>query len=118
MAVWPNDYIEKVLNDVEKYNGIRKTKKAGLIERCMIKSCNPAHLHPNPNDEFSHSDIGPNFGIVGKYADTVRFSMDHDLIIFDEPLTVQKMEPDGYLLLNGHHRWFAALRMGVKKVHI
>ena len=28
-----------------------------------------------------------------------------------EPVIVEKMHPDGYLLLNGHHRWAAALRV-------
>lgn len=118
MAVWPEDYVEKVLNDIEKYNGIRKTKKAGFIERCMQKFCNPNMLHPNPNDEFSQPSVGPNFGIVGQYTELARYNQLHEITVFEEPLIVQKMDPDGYLLLNGHHRWFAAVRMGIKKVHI
>lgn len=37
---------------------------------------------------------------------------------FEEPLTVEKIRPDGYLLLNGHHRWAAAMRMGVRRAPI
>lgn len=119
MPAWPSDYIENVLKDVEKYNGIRKVVKAGFIERCAVKYCAPEHLHPNPEDEFSIETVGPNMEIVSKYVEEVKFlqcypSMD----IYKEPMIVQKMEPDGYILLNGHHRWFAALRMHAKKVHI
>lgn len=118
MAVWPEDYIEKVVKDVEKYNGVRKVIKAGLIERCVIKNCAPERIHPNPIDEFSQPDIGPNLGIVGDYVKLINYNESQELPIFKEPLIVQKMEPDGYLLLNGHHRWFAAIRMRVKKIHI
>lgn len=119
MGIWPDDYVEKVLKDVEKYNGVRKIVKAGLIERCAVKYCAPEKLHPNPEDEFSQENIGPNMEIVGNYADDIKFLQCHpSMDIFEEPMEVQKMEPDGYLLLNGHHRWFAALRMNVNKVHI
>ena len=119
MPAWPNDYIENVINDVEKYNGVRKIVKAGFIERCAIKYCAPERLHPNPDDEFSIETIGPNMEIIGNYVQEVKFLQGHpSLDIYADPLIVQKMEPDGYILLNGHHRWFAALRMHVKKLHI
>lgn len=118
MSTWPSDYVEKVLDDVKKYNGIRKTVRASLFERCAVKHCDPERLHPNPEDEFSQEDIGPNLEIVGGYVEDIKFPREHSKEIFEEAIIVQKMEPDGYLLLNGHHRWFAALRMNVKKVHI
>lgn len=118
MTLWPEDYTENVLKDIEKYNGVRKVVKANLFERCAIKHCAPERLHPNPADEFSQPDVGPNMGIVGDYAKQISYDLPRDLPIFKEPLIVQKMEPDGYLLLNGHHRWFAAVRMKVKKIHI
>lgn len=118
MPVWPNDYVEKVLKDIEKYNGKRKIVKAGLIERCAVRYCSPDNVHPNPSDEFSMAEIGPNLGIVSDYVELVKENQFHDLPIFAEPLIVQKMEKEGYLLLNGHHRWFAAIRMSVRKIHI
>lgn len=118
MPAWPSDYIEKVVEDVEKYNGIRKVIKAGLIERCMTRFCAPEKLHPNPADEFSQAEIGPNLEIVGEYVTQIKFLEAHRMDVFDDPVIVEKMEPDGYLLLNGHHRWFAALRMNVKKLHV
>lgn len=119
MGIWPSDYTEKVLDDVKKYDGIRKIVKAGLIERYTVKHCSPQKLHPNPEDEFSMESVGPNLGIVGEYTNQIKLLMRHPITdIFEEPIIVEKMEPDGYLLLNGHHRWFAALRMNVEKVHI
>ena len=119
MAAWPNDYYEKVVKDVEKYNGIRKIVKTNFIERWATKYSAPEHLHPNPEDEFSIESIGPNMEIVSNYVQEVKFLQSHPpMDIYEDPLIVQKMEPDGYMLLNGHHRWFAALRMNAKKVHI
>ena len=31
---------------------------------------------------------------------------------------VEKITPDGYLLLNGHHRWAAAIKMGLPKIRV
>ena len=31
---------------------------------------------------------------------------------WEEPLIVEKVHPEGYMLLNGHHRWAAALKTG------
>lgn len=118
MPAWPDDYVESVLEDVKKYDGIRKIVRAGLIERCSVKFCPPEKLHPNPSDEFSQSEIGPNMGIVGQYVEQIKVDEALHYPIFADPMIVQKMEPDGYMLVNGHHRWFAAVRMGIKKVHI
>lgn len=35
-----------------------------------------------------------------------------------EPLTIEKLYPHGYLLLNGHHRWAAAMRVGLRRVPV
>jgi len=118
MSKCPEDYVEYVLKDVEKYKGIRKVKKTGFIERCTKKHCHPSILHPNPDDEFSMDSIGPNMNIVGDYVKAVKNLLERDEDVFEEPVLVEKMEPDGYMLLNGHHRWYAALRMGVSKLHI
>ena len=33
-----------------------------------------------------------------------------------EPIVVQRAKPDGFLILNGHHRWTAALESGIPKI--
>lgn len=118
MSKWPEDYIENVLDDIANSAGVRKIKKAGLIERYTIRYCSPKKLHPNPNDEFSFDDVGPNFEIIGRYSHDIKNARLHNLEIFEEPVIVEKLEDEGYQLLNGHHRWFAALRMSVEKIHI
>lgn len=118
MSLYPEDYIEYVINDLKNNGAARKVKKAGLIERCTVKSCDPEKMYPNPEDEFSNENIGPNFEIIGDYAKEIRNCLAHGLPIFEEPVLVEKLTTEGYLILNGHHRWFAALRMKVKKIII
>lgn len=118
MGVWPKDYTRYVLEDIEKYKNTRKIKKSGIIERLIIKRISPKKLHPNPDDEFSIDSVGPNFSIVSKYVEEARLLEARDMTIFEEPIIVEKMAPDGYMLINGHHRWFAAVRMNIKKLHI
>ena len=73
---------------------------------------------PNPEDEFTFPDIGPNMGIISSYVSQFVDNMKRGLPLMDEPLYVQKIRPSGYMLLNGHHRWAAALRLSIKKVPV
>ena len=47
-------------------------------------------------------------GVTGKVKDDP----------WGESIMVQKIHPSGYMILNGHHRWAAALRLGIKRVPI
>lgn len=118
MSKWPEDFEKYVLDDLRENADSRKVIKAGLIERYMQRYCDPHIIHSNPTDEFTHEDVGPHFGIVGKYVDEALRLQALQQHIFEEALIVEKLEGDGYILLNGHHRWFACLRSGIKKVHI
>ena len=98
--------------------------KAGFLERVRKRHARPLDLHPNPDDEFCSPKIGPNPGIISKYqqqfltssVDRINASVNQYEIT--KPIEVQKIHPSGYMILNGHHRWAAALRAGVKKVRI
>ena len=118
MPNWPEDYIEFVLKDIEESGGVRRAMKAGFIERCMTRHCSPSEIHPNPEDEFSIESVGPSFSIVHDYAMEVKKALALELEVFEEPVIVEKLEEDGYMLLNGHHRWFAARRMQAPKIYI
>ena len=109
------DYVKK---DLEKYDGVYMPVKANLAEQLFIKNLNPLKLHPNPDDEFSMKSVGPNDGIIQDYIKKIRFNQQHNLPIFEEPLIVEKMKPEGYMLINGHHRWAAALLLGLKKIPV
>ena len=103
----------------ETYYPVRATRLTCL----MKKTEKPGKLHPNPDDEFCFPDIGPNNSIIAKYEAGFREIMGLGTGQFDttganEPIMVQKARPDGFLIMNGHHRWAAALKMKVPKVKI
>ena len=110
-----NDYVQE---EMKKYDGVYLPVRAGLLEQIFLKKLAPQKLHPNPDDEFCSKDVGPNDEIISKYMKQIRFNQMHNMDLFDEPLIIEKIRPDGYMLLNGHHRWAAALMMDVKKVPV
>ena len=74
-------------------------------------------LHANPNDEFTFPDIGPNYGIISRYEEEIRNSYRVKQEPFDDdPIIVEKLHSHGYLIMNGHHRWAAAKKQGLKKI--
>jgi hypothetical protein len=101
------DYLKK---ELENTKGIYVPVRAGFLRRLLIRRTACKNLHPNPDDEFCMPNIGPNSGIISKYSQDfrrfgTRSSVEHDV----EPLTVDKIRPSGYLILNGHHRRAAAI---------
>lgn len=115
-----SSFSEHLQEELKKYGGIMVPVKAGLAERLLLKKMPVAWLHPNPEDEFSFPEIGPNPGIINKYISLYKQYGDmyrpEDLA--KEPLMVEKVHPDGYMLLNGHHRWAAYWSLGVKLVPV
>jgi len=77
----------------------------------LVRRVKCSKLHPNLEDEFCDPNIGPSHRIISEYE---KQYMDGDQRAGDyfhfcsEPVVVQKMYPDGYMILNGHHRWAAA----------
>ena len=103
-----NDFLRE---EVNKYKGIYVPVKAGLLQRALVRHVSCKRLHPNPDDEFCFPDIGPNQENIGQYEKKIKQSKIYELSRpFDEPITVQKILPRGYLILNGHHCWAAAIR--------
>ena len=105
--------------EVSKIKGISYPVKAGFFRQLFIKKAPCSKLHPNPNDEFCFPEIGPNYEIMSRYADDYRrFGSNpidarfHESPI-REPIEVEKIYPDGYMILNGHHRWGGAIRAGI-----
>ena len=108
--------------EVNRVKGIYYPVRAGFFRRLLCKKAACRKLHPNPDDEFCFPEVGPNYDIISRYAEQYRTDpqfrsgLEESSIL--EPLMVQKARPDGYLILNGHHRWAAAMRSGVEKVPI
>lgn len=118
MKQWPDDYKKYVLEYLKQYDTKPETIKAGLIERLTTRKMDPCKMHPNPEDEFSMESVGPNFEIVSDYEDFIRNNRNLSKDIFDEPVIVEKLKLDGYMLLNGHHRWFAAICSNLDKIRV
>lgn len=115
-----SDLMKEVLEDVASFDGLYRPIKVGFIERKLTKKVAISRLHPNPADEFTHPKVGPSFRIINEYVEKILFNMKHGDSPIDkrDPLIVEKLFPRGYLLLNGHHRWAAAKRVGVKRVPV
>ena len=115
-----SQFKEYLAEEVNKYHGILVPIKAGLAERVLVRKAECARLHPNPADEFSDPAIGPNYQIISDYEHKIMECERYGNFTppWKEPILVEKMSPDGYLLLNGHHRWAACVRLGRKKVGI
>ncbi len=103
---------------LELQRGVYFPVRAHLSERLLVKKASPKDLLPNAEDEFCVQGIGPNYGIISGYEEKIKDALRRDVPFFDEPILVEKLRPKGYLIINGHHRWAAALRMGLKKVPI
>ena len=112
------DFEKFIAEEIEKEKGLYIPVKAGMMERMTVKSAPCTSLHPNPEDEFCIPDVGPSYRIISKYVDEINQNQRKGKPIFEEPVIVEKVRPDGYMLLNGHHRWAAALKMGVKSIPI
>ncbi len=112
-------FAQFIQEQADIYRGTGIPVKASVPERLLIRKANLKDLHPNREDEFCDPDIGPNYEIISHYERDIREARKHHLEFrFSEPLMVQKMHPNGYMLLNGHHRWAAAIRMGLKNARI
>lgn len=115
---------EYLQEEVERVKESYYPARASFLMRVFVRHANCKKLHPNPEDEFCIPSIGPSDSIIAKYTEEYkRAKKDPDVARFQEfgiqePLTVQKAMPDGFMLLNGHHRWAAAMRIGVKRVKI
>ena len=108
--------------EIEKVEGVYYPVRASFPRRLLIKQAGCMKLHPNTEDEFCFPEIGPNYSIISRYRQEYKSDV-HLLPGYDggsvlEPLIVQKAMPDGYLILNGHHRWAAAILSGMRSVRI
>ncbi len=108
----------KIAEDLKNQKGKMMPVKAGILERLLVRKASCTSLHPNADDEFTFDTVGPSYKIIGEYEEKFRFAIRHNQDPMDDPLIVEKLHPKGYLLLNGHHRWAAAMRCNIKKVPV
>ena len=109
---------KRIQEEVARYQDQRETVRASILEVLTIRHLSPDQMHPNPEDEFCDPDVGPNEGIVERYVDEARDDLEAGVESFDEPIMVAKMKEGGYLIINGHHRWAAAVKTELKRVRV
>ncbi len=112
------EFEQFIQDEIQRDKGVLVPVKAGILERLLVRKVACKKMHPNPEDEFCFPDIGPILGIIQSYVTQFQRNIEKDLPLMDEPLYLQKVKPSGYLLLNGHHRWAAALRLGIRRVPV
>lgn len=118
MMISTDDFKRYVLDDLKNYEGLCRPVRASLLERLLVKKTKLDRLHPNPDDEFCFPSIGPNYEIISSYIEKFKFADKRGEKPLEEPLLVEKISTGGYMILNGHHRWFAAHRLGFKEVPV
>lgn len=121
MAKTKESFFEHLAEELKTYGDCMVPVKAWFWERHLIKKASIQKLHPNPEDEFCKPEIGPNHHIISEYVARYRqynSMKDPQSFRWEEPLQVEKVLPDGYRILNGHHRWAAYWNLNVKKAPI
>ena len=114
MAKSKTQFEEFLEQEVRESKGLYFPVRTTALERMLTRRTDIHNLHPNPEDEFCMPDIGPNYEIISRYEQ--QFAKEG--CMFGEPIIVERTYPDGYRIINGHHRWAAALQVGEKKVPI
>ena len=109
-------FFHYVQEDLDAYEGKREIAHASFVERHFVKRISPMEMHVNPDDEFADPAVGPSDRIINEYVHEIPRLRRFDEEIFPTPVIVYKLAADGYLILNGHHRWAAALKSGLGKI--
>ena len=105
--------------ETEKIRGNYTPVRSSYLQRLLTRYAKCEQIHPNPEDEFCDPSVGPNYGIISRYTQEIVAGREEGVKkYFEEPLMVEKIAPSGYILLNGHHRWAAALRTGLLKIRV
>ena len=115
-----SEFDNYIAEEIQKYNGVSMPLKTGMLRRLLVTRVGCKRLHPNPNDEFSRPEIGPSYRIISDYEKKfLHYGCPSDFCVMGlDPIVVERMHPDGYMILNGHHRWAAAIRLGYIKIPI
>ena len=110
-----------VAEEMEKYNGVCFPVKSSVLRRLVVGRVKCSELHPNPDDEFCDPKIGPSDRIISYYKTKFHEDSMHpygDMDEKDDPIIVEKMYPEGYIIVNGHHRWAASMMMQKRDVEV
>ncbi|MCR5576004.1 MAG: ParB/RepB/Spo0J family partition protein [Oscillospiraceae bacterium] len=120
MAGGSTQFEADVQQAVQKIKGVYFPVKTGMVARLLTKKAACRDLYPNPEDEFCRPDIGPNDGIISSYEQQFLANIRDGLYYFhdNEPIIIEQLHPDGYMIINGHHRWAAAVKIGQPEIPV
>lgn len=118
MTMTNTEFKEYLKKEIEGSVGMYVPVNSSRLERLFYKNAPCTSLHPNLDDEFTFPDVGPSYRIMTDYQRKYMDTMSRGFKPAIEPLIVIKTHPHGFMLVNGHHRWGAALMVGLKKVPI
>lgn len=111
-------FTKRVMEEAGRYQGCREEVRVGILEILTTKYLPPSQMHPNPEDEFCDPDVGPNEGILEDYIEIAQQNLMAGTDSFDEPIMVAKMQAGDYMIINGHHRWAAAVKTELSRVRV
>ncbi len=112
------EFEKHLAKEIDKYKGVAFPVKSSFFHRLVAKKVSCLRLHPNPDDEFSKPGVGPSFRIISEYENKLRKDKEYEVKTVADPIVVEKMYPDGYMIINGHHRWAAYYKLGFNKVPV
>ncbi len=120
MAGGSTQFEKDVQQAVQKVKGVYFPVRTGMVDRMLTKKVPCKSLYPNPEDEFSMPDIGPNDGVISSYEQQFLENIRSGQYYFhgNEPIIVEQLHPDGYMIINGHHRWAAAVKIGQPEIPV
>ena len=120
MAESKSQFDAFLAQEIQNSAGIYFPVKTTILTRMVVRKADCYSLHPNPEDEFCDPKIGPNYRIISEYQDRFLNAVKYSQYYYDEcePIVVERTHPDGYRIINGHHRWAAALRIGQTKIPV
>ena len=108
----------RIKKDVEAYSVKRQMVRASIIDIMTVRHLSPDQMHANPDDDFVNPNIGPNEEILEKYIEEAKRNLQMGEMSFDEAIMVSKLEDGEYMIVNGHHRWAAAIKVGLTEVRV
>lgn len=113
-----DSFMKRVQEDIAKYGEKRNVVRASIVDILTVRKLSPDQMHANPDDDFSNPKVGPNEEIVDMYIEEAQKNMVSGVTSFEEPIMVAKMDQRDYMIVNGHHRWAAAIKVGLDKVRV
>ena len=115
---YTDKFTRMIMEEAGKYSEWREVARADLLEILTTRYLSEDQMHPNPEDEFCDPDVGPNERILEDYIEMAQKNLIAGVDSFDEPIMVAKMKAGEYMIINGHHRWAAAVKTELKRVRV